>query len=142
MVKIFLDKLNRYNAKEIQVVDPQVMDAFRKYSWPGNIRELENLIERAYILEKSMTLSPENFPAELFECDTMVQIPPLEGDVTLDTYRRKALKNIEIMYLKQVLANHKGKINESAAYAGLSTRQLHKLMKKYGLRKEDFKSPP
>ena len=142
MVKTFLDKLNRYNSKDIQDVRPQVMEAFRQYSWPGNIRELENLIERAYILEKSHALSPENFPPELFECDTMVQLPPLQGAVSLETYRRNAMKNIEIMYLKQVLASNKGKINESAAYAGLSTRQLHKLMKKYGLRKEAFKSSP
>ena len=118
------------------------MESFCQYAWPGNIRELENLIERAYILEKSKILTPENFPPELFECDALIQIPPLEGKVTLEAYRRNAMKNIELMYLKQVLANNRGKINESAAYAGLSTRQLHKLMKKYGLRKEDFKSSP
>ncbi|MCI5139342.1 MAG: sigma-54-dependent Fis family transcriptional regulator, partial [Candidatus Electrothrix sp. AR1] len=42
-------------------------------------------------------------------------------------------------YLKEVLSSNKGKINRSAEAAGVSTRQLHKLMRKYGLKREEFK---
>jgi len=142
LVKFFLKKMNQFNLKEIHDVHPQVMEAFRQYPWPGNIRELENLIERAYILERSHTLSSENLPAELFEFDTLLQAQPVEESITLESYRRRAIENIETIYLKQVLAENKGRMKESATVAGLSTRQLYKLMKKYGLRKEAFKLPP
>jgi len=66
LVEVFLRRLNKFNSKEIHDVHPAVMEAFQDYSWPGNIRELENLIERAYILEKSSVLTPESFPSELF----------------------------------------------------------------------------
>ena len=66
LVEVFLRRLNKFNSKEIRDIHPAVMEAFREYSWPGNIRELENLIERAYILEKSSVLTPESFPSELF----------------------------------------------------------------------------
>ena len=51
LVKGFLKKLNSINLKDINNIDPQVLSSLKKYSWPGNIRELENIIERAYILE-------------------------------------------------------------------------------------------
>jgi DNA-binding NtrC family response regulator len=49
------------------------------------------------------------------------------------------LQGFERQYLKELMLRNKGKINPSAQEAGISTRQLHKLMLKYGLRKEDFK---
>ena len=52
--------------------------------------------------------------------------------------RRRGIEEIESCYLKEVLSRQKGKINRSAEAAGISTRQLHKLMKKYGLKREDF----
>ena len=66
LVEAFLGRLNTFHSKTILDVHPQVLEAFLAYSWPGNIRELENVLERAYILEKTSVLRPENFPAELF----------------------------------------------------------------------------
>lgn len=53
--------------------------------------------------------------------------------------RRRGVEEIERCYLKEILKVNKGKINQSAEIAGITTRQLHKLMKKYSLKKEDFK---
>jgi DNA-binding NtrC family response regulator len=116
-----------------------VLEALSRYSWPGNIRELENLIERAYILERSDQLTPESFPNELFESDANLVLIASSEDLTLSRARQHGIEDIERNYLKSVLTRHKGKIAESAEFAGISTRQLNKLMNKYGIRKEDFK---
>jgi DNA-binding NtrC family response regulator len=58
---------------------------------------------------------------------------------TLADVRRKSIAESERRYLEEVLKRCRGKINLSAATSGISTRQFHKLIKKYGLRKEDFK---
>ena len=97
------------------------------------------LIERGYILETSRILTPESFPNELFESEASIPAPSLNCAVTLEAYRSEATENAVRHYLKQVLARNKGKIKDTADVAGISTRQLHKLMKKYGLRKEEFK---
>jgi len=140
LAKIFLQKMNRLNMKDIKDISPRVMEAFYNYSWPGNIRELENLLERAYILETSSVLSPESFPSELFES----RLPPASQYVgeynTLAEVRRKGIENIERQYLSSLMAKNKGKIKESAEDAGITTRQLHKLLTRYGIRKEEFKS--
>ncbi|MFC1857109.1 sigma 54-interacting transcriptional regulator [Thermodesulfobacteriota bacterium] len=139
LVEVCLKRLNKFYPKEIYDVHPEVMGAFMRYDWPGNIRELENLMERAYILEKSVILTPESFPNELFESERDLSVFPEGVSIPLAEIRRKGIEEIERRYLKELLSRNKGKINLSAQDAGITTRQLHKLMKKYELRKEDFK---
>ena len=138
-IDAFLKKLNQFSLKSIHGVHPQVIESLMNYSWPGNIRELENLVERAYILETSLVLTPESFPGELFDAETTSVVLPSSEHSTLADARQHGIGEIERNYLKDVLARNKGKINESARDAGISSRQLNKLMNKYGLRKEEFK---
>lgn len=135
-----LDKLNTQYQKKIDAIHPQVMEAFMVYTWPGNIRELENLIERAYILEGTGTLMPESFPVELFKNKNaaMVQLP-LTISLPIAEVRKKAISNIERQYLEELLTAYNGKVNLSAEQAGITPRQLHKLLKKYNLSKNNFK---
>jgi DNA-binding NtrC family response regulator len=120
-------------------VHPSVIHALGRYSWPGNIRELENLVERAYILEYADTLTPESFPAEFFGEEDAAAEVAIDMNNTLAQVRASGVEEIERRYLKDLLSRHKGRINASAEEAGITTRQLHKLMKKYGYRKEAFK---
>jgi DNA-binding NtrC family response regulator len=138
-VDVFLRRMGKFNPKGIRHVQPVVIEAFLKYPWPGNIRELENLIERAYILEPSSVLSPESFPGELLETDEAPSSAPPDASMTLAEARREGLKEIEKGYIQEQLNRHRGKIKDSAKAAGITTRQLHKLMKRYGIRKEEFK---
>jgi DNA-binding NtrC family response regulator len=134
-----LKRLNRFNLKEIQGIHSQVLEAFDRYSWPGNIRELENLMERAYILETSSVLTPVGFPTDLFTPgDACAQIS-LGTALPLEEVRRRGIETIETQYLKGLLTEHGGRIGKTAQAAGISTRQLHKLMTKYRIRKEEFK---
>mgnify|MGYP005839046987 FL=1 len=139
LVEFFINRLNRFHGKEISHIHPQVPQAFLNYSWPGNIRELENIMERAYILEKSTTMLPESFPAELFGQQDGGPRLPLNTRLTLAEVRRRAVQEVERCYLQETLAENRGMIKKSAAAAGISSRQLHKLMSRYGLRKEEFK---
>jgi len=139
-VKTFLNNLNQFSLKEIKGIHPLVLEAFERYTWPGNIRELENLVERAYILEASSVLTPESFPNELFETETTSVFIPSGKQHTLAEVRQRGVEEIERNYLKDVLTRNRGKINDSARDAGISCRQLNKLMNRYGIRKEEYKA--
>ena len=139
LVETFLNNLNQFSLKEIKGIHPLVIEAFRKYAWPGNIRELENLVERAYILEASSVLTPESFPSELFDTEVTSVVIPTGRHLTLAEARQQGVEGIERKYLKDVLARNRGKINDSARDAGISCRQLNKLMNRYGIRKEEYK---
>jgi len=136
---VFLKKMNQFYAKDILDIESRVTEAFMNYSWPGNIRELDNLIERAYILEASPMLTPESFPSELFDFGAVGAGRSSDASPTLAEARRRGLEIIERTYLEDQLAEHHGKIQATAATSGITPRQLHKLMKKYGLRKEAYK---
>ncbi len=140
LVEGFLSRLNDYGLKTIRQVHPTVTKALQRYNWPGNIRELENLIERAYILEQSDTLTPESLPPDFFEAEWLTAEVPIDTSQTLAQVRSEGVEEIERRYLKDLLTRHQGRINRSAEEAGITTRQLHKLMKKYGFRKEEFKT--
>lgn len=139
LTDLFIKRLNRLYGREISRVDREVEHAFFSYDWPGNIRELENLIERAFILEKGEKLCPKSFPPELFNQNCVP--PELDAGklTTLRQFRAQAARQAEQQYLVRLLTINKGRIALCASNAGVGTRQLHKLMTKYGLRKEDFK---
>ncbi len=139
-VDFFIQRFNQFNGKQIGGVHPDVMQALLRYDWPGNLRELENLLERAHILESASELTPESFPSELFEHAEPVAEIAIDASETLASARKKALEETERRYLKEVLTRNNGRINASAIEAGISTRQLNKLMHKYQLEKSAFKS--
>jgi DNA-binding NtrC family response regulator len=141
LVEFFINRLNKFNAKNIRMIAPEVLEALQSYSWPGNIRELENLIERAYILESSPILTAGSFPRQLFEENGRRQNGIIDTSLPLKEVRRRIKEKTERQYLTELLSKHHGRIANSAEAAGISVRQLHKLMTKYDLRKEDFKSP-
>lgn len=139
LIDTFLKRLNRLHGKDIVDVHPRVLEAFEKYSWPGNIRELENLVERAYILETSSVLMPEAFPSELFTAEASRSPVPLDTSLTLAEMRRRAVETVERQYLEALLTLHRGRVNRTAESAGVTPRQLHKLMSRHGIRKEAFR---
>ncbi len=138
LVDAMFEKLCWLHGKDTLDLHPAVMEAFLSYDWPGNVRELENLLERAVILETGRRLLPEDFPDVLFEDQTIGRIP-VDTRVTLAEIRARALEQSEVLYLREQLATHHGRIEATARAAGISPRQLHRLMIRYGLRKEDFK---
>ena len=141
IMEVILKKLNKSHLREIHDVHPNVIEAFKLYSWPGNVRELENLMERAYVLEDSSVLTASGFPDDLFTQRALhLQLEP-DLSMSLAEARRKGVEDLERRYLEALLAQNMGKIKESAEAAGISTRQLHKLLTKYAIKKEDYKVP-
>jgi DNA-binding NtrC family response regulator len=139
LAEIFLRKMNRFNHRGIHYIHPRVMDAFQRYFWPGNIRELENLVERACILETSSILTPASFPAELFSGGPYAAPPSSGAGLTLAAVRARAVAEAEKGYLGELLARNGGRINRTAETAGVTVRQISKLMRKFGIRKETFR---
>jgi DNA-binding NtrC family response regulator len=69
----------------------------------------------------------------------MHAVLPVETNLSLAEARRHAVEDFERQYLKELFTRNKGKVNRAAENAGISSRQLNKLMVKYGIQKEDFK---
>lgn len=142
--------LNLYNMKigrEINLFSPLTMEALCHYSWPGNIRELMNVIERAILLCKSDNISIDNLPG-IFQTKSSPSLDlPMFNNLELDTWKGKTLAQVkeqvlhlvEKNYLEMILEQTRGRVGEAAEIAGIHPRGLYGKMKKLGLDKTDFK---
>jgi DNA-binding NtrC family response regulator len=95
------------------------------YQWPGNIRELENQIERACLLATGPQIESFDLPIN----------PPSAENEKLDDL----LTTTEKAYLVDALTKTEGRLTDTAKQAGLTQKTLQRKMKKYGLKAEDFK---
>ena len=140
IVQSLINRFNLSHQKSITGIHPILLEALQAYPCPGNIRELENLVERAFILEQSHELTLSSFPTELF---SGIANSPLtrqqKESLTLKEIRQEVVSQVEEEYLKTMLTVHTGSIQKTAVAVGITTRQLHKLMLKYSLDKKDFK---
>jgi DNA-binding NtrC family response regulator len=94
MVQNFIRKFNETHKKSIRGISPDALSILKKHNWPGNIRELENVIEHAFVLESSQVITPVSLPESLLEAvgvdllnpETLVSFKPSEtsGSVAVD----------------------------------------------------------
>ena len=138
----FISHFNVQLGKNIRGLHPKVLDAFFRYSWPGNVRELENLIERACILEEGEVISPKSLPQEFFDHSHDTINVQADISLALGRARQNVVDRFELAYLTALLEATHGKINEAAHRAGVTPRQLHKLMTRHGLQRRTFRTPP
>ena len=90
-------------------------------------------------METTKVMTPESFPAGLFESTDAHTLLPVQDHLPLGEARRHVIEDFERQYLKALFARTKGRVNRAAEDAGISSRQLNKLMVKYGIQKEEFK---
>jgi DNA-binding NtrC family response regulator len=147
LVRRFIAYYRYKLGREINGITDQALQSLCGYDWPGNIRELMNVIERAILLCKTDTISIVELP-HVFQTDASVlQLTPpgvridktAWADKTLPEVQKEILDQVDKLYLEQVLKKTRGRIDQTARIAGIHPRGLFSKMKRLGLRKEDFK---
>jgi len=133
----FLTKFSREFNKDVRKVSAYAMDILKGYDFPGNVRELENIIERGVALESSSIILPESLTLAAFKRTQLYPEPTMQpslppGGMDLDQY----LADIEKDLLVQALEAGKGVKQDAAALLGLSFRSFRYRLLKYGLTSE------
>lgn len=120
-------------------VPPQVMDVLLNYSWPGNIRELENAIERACVTSPNGTILPQSFPPDLLQPATPKLPLAIDLDQPLPDLLRRIQTDIEQEYIRKALEQTHGNVSECAQICGISRRSLSAKLGEYQINKATFK---
>lgn len=127
LAEAFLIEFAVKTGKNLVGISPSVLEMLRRYSWPGNIRELRNVIERAVILEKQKELTPASLPGNIRRVGA-------ENEDRGDQFNlRESLKSEERRVLKSALATANGVKREAARMLGVDERNLSYYLKKHGL---------
>ncbi len=135
----FLQKYNRKFNKNVTHISPEVMQALMRYEFPGNVRELENLIERAVALERGDLLTPYVFPADLFTpmSPQSLDIPILYEDFS--KAKQAVVEAFERKFIAEKLQQTNGNVSEAARKSGIERQSFQRLMKKYDIFSSDFR---
>jgi DNA-binding NtrC family response regulator len=120
-------------------ITPAAMQVLVNYRWPGNIRELENVIERACVTTRDNLIDVVNLPPELAN-PVPAKLPfHVSLDRALPDLLREATTTIEQQYLRRALKKARGNVVRAARICGLSRRSVTAKIAEYGIDRTEFK---
>jgi len=125
LVKYLIHKLNNKN-KNIEGVSNEAMAALLKYDWPGNIRELENVIQHAIVMAQNDIITIDDIPEEI-----------LNKRIIKREFYSKKLKDVERDHILNVLAENDYSRKKTADVLGISLRTLHYKLKEYNIERKN-----
>jgi DNA-binding NtrC family response regulator len=141
LIQYFIKKFNKKFNKRIEGITPETLDILKKYNWPGNIRELENFTERAFILEPGNKITinslQEHLKPNIEKPSTInTEINTLKDEnnsefkpLDFDLFKEEMEKEFIIKALK----TNQGRINQTVATANIPKNTLLRKIKKYGI---------
>jgi DNA-binding NtrC family response regulator len=130
---------DRYG-KAIEHIDPDLMAQLMTYSWPGNVRQLENVIGRAVLMESGTHLSAIDLPDTQQPEDEVASYGLPEGSeyLRLADVCKRVVGEVERAYLREILIRTRGNLSEAARQAGVTRRTLYNKLASYGMKRDDF----
>jgi DNA-binding NtrC family response regulator len=138
----FLKKYAHVNGKSIREISPETMHALMGREYPGNVRELENIIERGVIFCTADTLKVKDLH---LDTEGTSFFPELTEEVARLSFKEAKDKMIDLFhnqYIMALLRESGGNISRAAEIAGIQRQYLHRLMKEAGIEAEQFKQKP
>lgn len=146
LVYFFIRKFNGRLNKHIQAVDPACLQALIHFSWPGNIRQLENVIERAVLMSEEPILRLIDLPSEVTLASPSTSaakaMPPLLKDQVVEAYQsgesfkdivKRQTQAVEKEIIEQVLQENDGNVTKTAEKLGLSRKGLQIKLKELNI---------
>ena len=126
LVNHYLERLARENNRPVPAVTPEALEALCAYAWPGNIRELRNVMERMVVMTRGDKLGLRDVPASIRAGGTVPKPSPGEP-ATL------SLDQAEKRMIQEALKLQEGNRTAAAKQLGISRRTLHRKLNEYGL---------
>jgi DNA-binding NtrC family response regulator len=142
----FLEKYSRLNSKRIREIAPEALSALNNHAYAGNVRELENIIERAVIFCRGDVITQKDLCLDDGRSFCSAD-PETEGGRMDDELSRLSFKDArEVMlkqfhrnYIESLLRENSGNVSQAAEKAGIQRQYLHRLIKETGIKTESFK---
>jgi two-component system, NtrC family, response regulator HydG len=128
-IQHFLESANRELNRTVEHFDPKVIDVFKHYSWPGNIRELKNTIRRAVLLTKGAIVTPDSLPRELLT----IGEGALQDQLNNGDNLKETIENIEIEKIKKVLEKVRYNKTKAAQLLNIDRKTLYNKLKQYNI---------
>jgi two-component system, NtrC family, response regulator AtoC len=127
----FLRRYTRESGKEVSSITDEAMALLEAYTWPGNIRELENVIERAVALAPQSTLTPDDLPLDVREGKAPAQPTDLPLEEASFFAKTPTLEEVDKRYVQYVLSVSQGNITRAAKILDIDRRSLYRMVERF-----------
>ena len=134
----FLTRYSEELGRRIQGFDREAMALMRSYDYPGNVRELENVVQRAVAFEQSEWITARSLPSRLRDPRTERTDPGIIPEPGENFSMDNFVEQVEQKLLTQALFQSSGNVTDAAKRLGISFRAMRYKLSKYGIRKGDF----
>ncbi len=139
LVHAFLGRASKRLNKTLSGIEDRAIQAMQQYPWPGNIRELQNVIERAAVLTQDSIIRLENLPVVFGELYLRGGGPrDAANETNFRGQRENHLSQVEKALLKRYLQEADGNVSAAARRAGIPRRTFYRFLSRYELRGKDF----
>ncbi len=142
LAAFLLERHARPGARTVDGFTAEALSALVQFDWPGNVRELENVIERALAVSDGPRIELEALPEEV---SSTLRPRVTRGSDTHLSYREVvdlARDRASREYLMSIMREVQGNVTEAARRAGMERESLHRLLRRYGVRSDEFKPRP
>jgi DNA-binding NtrC family response regulator len=136
----FLEKYTRLNQKEIRDISPAVFQVLAAYAFPGNVRELENIIERGVIFCRGDVLKPGDLFLDGVEKPPVVDVGADISKLPFKEAKDRMLADFHKRYVEALLKESGGNVSRAAEKSGIQRQYFHHLMKDAGILSDEFKA--
>ena len=143
LVAHFLDRFNRQHEKSVTEIPPAVMKLLVEYPWPGNVRQLMNVVERAVILAGGSEVSADLLPQEARIGAGHAEAGPSvwrEG-LSFQAAKHEAVHSFETAFISAALEDCGGNVSRTAAAIGMKRQALQQKIKELGIDPENYRQP-
>ncbi len=135
-----IDKFCNGSRRQLKTLSVQAMQVISQAPWPGNVRQLQNVLKRAILLSPGETIEVEDL--DLPDCTCLCRNVDIGTLSTMNYQQAKEtlLEKFQLAYLEQLLKNNQGNISEAARQGGLKRTSLQRLLKQYRIDAAQYRS--
>jgi DNA-binding NtrC family response regulator len=140
LIEHFIKQFNKQHNRQILSVHPKSLEVLKSYAWPGNIRELENVIEHSFIVENTNVITMESLPealrAHAAKPKEIRVGDKLNAPLNFEIFKEQVEKEFIVSALKA----NRGRINQTVARANIPKNTLLRKIKKYAINVKELSS--
>ncbi|MFC1555761.1 sigma-54-dependent transcriptional regulator [candidate division KSB1 bacterium] len=125
LTRFFFDTIGKEMNKPVNAVDDKIIDLFCRYPWPGNVREMKNVIERLIVFSENGRINDKYIPVNIGSVLLNKDEPPLPLKEAVNRFKKE--------YIKKILSENDGNISEAAEQLGINRTYLYSLIEQLNI---------
>lgn len=140
LAKHFLERIGRRNGRPGLTINEDVVQKLQRHDWPGNIRELENSLERMTAMSPATEFTLDDLPADFAESQIATDDTSSPAEIRWPIDFKEAREVFEKSYFDQIIKESGGNMTKAARLSGISRRHLYEKMDKLGIDRDQTKA--